>query len=153
MSDTNSLYNDRILVLAAGLKKDDRLETPDVSVQVDSPLCGSRIRVDLTFDGGHISGYGQQVRACALGQGAAAIVRRHAVGETEAGILALRDTMKAMLKENGPVPAGRWSELAVLEPAREHKSRHASIMLPFDALVRGFAEHAEAAGASEKTGS
>ena len=143
MSDTKSLYNDRILALAAGLAKDDRLKAPEVSVQVDSPLCGSRIRVDLTFEGDRVAAYGQQVRACALGQSAAAIVRRHAVGETEEGARTLRDRMKAMLKEGAGPPGGRWSELEVLEPARDHKSRHASILLPFEALVRGFAERAK----------
>lgn len=140
MSDTATLYNQRILDLAAGLAKDDRLVDPDITVQMDSPLCGSRIRVDLSVTDGRVSRYGQQVRACALGQSAAAIVRDHVIGEDEAGVRTLRNSMRAMLKQNGPPPQGRWSDLAVLEPARGHKSRHASIMLPFDALVRGFEE-------------
>jgi NifU-like protein involved in Fe-S cluster formation len=43
--------------------------------------------------------------------------------------------MHAMLKEGGPAPGGRWSDLAVLEPVREFKSRHASTLLTFDAVV------------------
>lgn len=140
MSDTNALYNDRIRALAAGLAADDRLATPEVTVQADSPLCGSRIRVDLTFDEeGRIAQYGQQVRACALGRSAAAIVAQNAPGETAESATLLRDRMAAMLKHGAPSPDGKWAALEVLVPARDHKSRHASILLPFEAMVKGFA--------------
>lgn len=131
-----NLYNARILELAEALNKDDRLDNPDATVTLDSPLCGSRIRVDLCFDGDKVTAYGQQVRACALGQSAAAIMARHAVGRTEDELRALRDRMQAMLKQDGPPPTGVWEELKILEPARAHKSRHASIMLPFNAILK-----------------
>ena len=123
-SPTNAheaLYNARILSLAGGLNKEDRLAHPDASVQMDSPLCGSRIRVDVTVDSnGLVQAYGQQVRACALGQSSAAIMKAHAVGKS--------------------LPQGEWADLAVLEPARSHKSRHASILLPFKAVVKAVQE-------------
>jgi NifU-like protein involved in Fe-S cluster formation len=41
-----------------------------------------------------------------------------------------------MLKENGSPPAdGRWTDIAVLEPVRDYKARHASTLLTFDAVV------------------
>jgi NifU-like protein involved in Fe-S cluster formation len=41
-----------------------------------------------------------------------------------------------MLKENGSPPAdGRWADIAVLEPVRDYKARHASTLLTFDAVV------------------
>lgn len=49
-----------------------------------------------------------------------------------------------MLKDNGPVPAGKWADLAVLEPVRDFKARHASTLLTFDAVVDAIAR-AEAA--------
>ena len=130
------LYNSRILALAESLKKDNRLEAADASATLDSPLCGSRIKVDLTLDGDVITGYGQQVRACALGQSAAAIVANTVVGQTIPAMRQVRDAMEAMLKTGGPVPEGDWAELAVLEPAKAHKARHASIMLPFNAILK-----------------
>ncbi len=130
------LYNDRILALAEGLNKDDRLDHPQATVTLDSPLCGSRIRVDLVLEDGRVAEYGQQVRACALGQSAAAIMKKLAVGRDEAELTRVRDRMQAMLKQDGPPPGGDWAELAILEPARAHKSRHASIMLPFNAILK-----------------
>jgi NifU-like protein involved in Fe-S cluster formation len=41
-----------------------------------------------------------------------------------------------MLKENGSPPGeGRWADIAVLEPVRDYKARHASTLLTFDAVV------------------
>ncbi|MCR9220350.1 MAG: iron-sulfur cluster assembly scaffold protein [Alphaproteobacteria bacterium] len=145
MSD--ALYNEKILAAARGLDPDDRLEDPQATVQLTSPLCGSRIRVDLRVADGRVAAYGQEVRACALGQSAAAIMKRHAVGRTRAELIAVRDAMEAMLKQDAPPPGGEWAELEVLAPARAHKSRHASILLPFKAVVKAFDE-AAAAGAS-----
>ncbi|WP_421875434.1 iron-sulfur cluster assembly scaffold protein [Pacificispira sp.] len=149
MESHEALYNDRILTLAGGLAKDDRLADPDASVQMDSPLCGSRIRVDVKLaPDGRIAAYGQQVRACALGQSAAAIMKAHAAGKSVADLEAIRDAVEAMLKRGGPAPSGEWADLAVLEPARNHKSRHASILLPFKAVVRAM----EDAAAGRATG-
>jgi NifU-like protein involved in Fe-S cluster formation len=47
----------------------------------------------------------------------------------------LRDQVRRMLKENGPPPTGRWQDVAVLEPVRDYKARHASTLLTFDAVV------------------
>ncbi|RED49226.1 iron-sulfur cluster assembly scaffold protein [Aestuariispira insulae] len=142
------LYNSRILALAESLKKDNRLEVADASATLDSPLCGSRIKVDLKLDGEVITDYGQQVRACALGQSAAAIVANTVRGQTVTTMRALRDQMEDMLKNDGPAPDGDWAELAVLEPARAHKARHASIMLPFNAILK--AVDAQKAGKNEQ---
>ena len=45
------------------------------------------------------------------------------------------DRSPAMLKENGPAPDGKWADLAVLEPVRDFRARHASTLLTFDAVV------------------
>jgi NifU-like protein involved in Fe-S cluster formation len=148
MSD--ALYNEKILEAARGLDPDDRLSDPQASVQLTSPLCGSRIRVDLRLDGGRVADYGQEVRACALGQSSAAIMKRHVVGMTRDELVDLRDRVEAMLKRGGDPPGGDWSELEILLPARAHKSRHASIMLPFKAAVKAF-DAAEGHGQGAET--
>ena len=48
--------------------------------------------------------------------------------------------MRQMLKANGPPPGGRWADLAVLEPVRDYKARHASTLLVFDAVEQALAE-------------
>lgn len=132
------LYNDQIMKLAKELVKVDRLEQPDATAVMDSPLCGSRVKVDVNYaaETDEITAYGQEVRACALGQSAAAIVAKHIVGSSAAEVSTLREQLENMLKRDGEAPAGKWEELAALLPARAHKSRHASILLPFKAVEK-----------------
>lgn len=138
MSD--NLYNEQILELAAGLVKADRLEKPDVSASVTSPLCGSRMKVDLTLSDHEgepvIMGYGHDVRACALGQASAALMRDLVRGKTLTEVAVAGAQIRAMLKEGRPAPEGAWNGYAILQPARDHRSRHAAILLPFDAIKK-----------------
>ncbi len=103
-SDLIKLYSGRILQLAADIPHTDRLADPQATVKKRSPLCGSTVTVDLTTDNGRITAYGQDVKACALGQAAAAVVGAHILGCTRAQVETARDQLKAMLKSDGPVP-------------------------------------------------
>ena len=134
-SDLIKLYSARILALASDMPRTTRLASPDATAKRRSPLCGSTVTVDVITRDGVIVEYAQDVKACALGQAAAAVVGAAVVGLTEAQVQAGRDQLHAMLKEDGPVPAAPFDGLAVLEPARDYKNRHASIMLAFDATL------------------
>lgn len=131
----NDIYNQRILELAGNIPRQGRLDAPQASAKAHSKLCGSTIVVDLTMEDGRVTDFAQDVKACALGQAAASIMGRHVIGSTTAELRAVRDRMRAMLKENGPPPDGAWAEAAVLEPVRDYKARHASTLLAFEAAV------------------
>jgi len=133
-SDLIKLYSSRILALAADMPRTTRLSAPDATARKRSPLCGSTVTVDLTVSGKTITDYGQEVRACALGQAAASVVGRVIVGLTADQVRQGRADLAAMLKGGLP-PAAPFDGLSVLEPAREYRNRHASIMLSLDAAV------------------
>jgi NifU-like protein involved in Fe-S cluster formation len=134
-NDMIKLYSARILALAADMPRNVRLSEPSATAKKRAPLCGSNVTVDIVVQDGVITDYGQDVKACALGQAAAAVVGGAIVGLTEEQVQAGRDSLFAMLKSDGPVPAAPFDGLAVLEPARDYKNRHASIMLAFDATL------------------
>ena len=139
-TDLIKLYSGRILELAADIPLSGRLESPDATVRKRSPLCGSAITVDVALEGGRITRSGQDVKACALGQASASVLGAHVIGRTRAEIERARDQMRAMLTENGPVPVAPFDDYAVLEPARDFRNRHASIMLALDATADAVAE-------------
>lgn len=143
-SDLMKLYSGRILELASAIPHTARLETPDATIKRRSPLCGSTVTVDVRVENGRIAALGQEVKACALGQAAAALAGAHAIGRTRAEIEAARDALLAMLTENGPPPGPPYEGFEVLEPARDFKNRHASIMLALEATAEAM-EKAEAA--------
>ena len=142
-TDLIKLYSGRILELAADIPLTERLEAPDATVKKRSPLCGSTVTVDLTMRDGTVAAYGQEVKACALGQAAASVVGAAILGCTEAQIVAARDALKAMLKQDGPTPPEPFDGLEVLRPAVAYKNRHASILLTLDAAAEAAREARE----------
>ena len=95
--------------------------------------------------------FAHEVKACALGQASSSLMARHVVGATADELREVRDTVRRMLKENGPAPQGEWADLAVLEPVRDFKARHASTLLTFDAVVNALDQVAAKAQASPDT--
>jgi NifU-like protein involved in Fe-S cluster formation len=136
----NDIYNRRILELAADIPRLGRLPSPDASAKAHSRLCGSTVVVDLSLRDGRVSDFAHDVKACALGQASSSLMARHAIGATPEELVALRDTMRRMLKDNGPPPTGKWAEFAALEPVRDYKPRHASTLLTFDAVADALAQ-------------
>ncbi len=139
-ADLIKLYSGRILKLATAIPLTEAIADPMATVKRRSPLCGSTITVSLSMQDGVISAYGQDVKACALGQAAAAIVGQVVIGRTAAEIETARDQLKAMLKENAPVPDAPFDGFEVLLPARDYKNRHASIMLAIEATLEAVTE-------------
>ena len=139
-TDLIKLYSGRILELAADIPHNERLAQPQATVRKRSPLCGSTVTVDVVAKDGRVSEFGQDVKACALGQAAAAVVGGAIIGCTQAQIEEARDALKAMLKEDGPTPPKPFDGFEVLRPARDYKNRHASILLSIEAAAEAMAE-------------
>lgn len=138
-SDLIKLYSDRILEMAADIPHQGRLSAPQGSVRKRSPLCGSTVTADVVMQGGRVSQFAQDVKACALGQASAAVVGGAAVGRTAAELAAARDALRAMLRDGGPVPAAPFDGWEVLLPARDYRNRHASILLAIEAAAEAAA--------------
>ncbi len=134
-SDMIKLYSTRILGLAAQIPLTERIDAPDATVMKRSPLCGSTVTVDVNIADGKISAYGQDVKACALGQASASVLGSQVVGSSLTDIRSARDALNAMLKNDGPPPAAPFEALEVLQPAKDYKNRHASILLAYDATL------------------
>ncbi len=139
-TDLIKLYSAQILALGADMPRTKRLQEPTATARKRSPLCGSTVTVDIDLKDGKIADYGQDVKACALGQAAASVIGSVVVGLSPEVIQRGRDQLAAMLKEGGPVPSAPFEGLKVLEPARDYKNRHASILLTFDAILEAVAE-------------
>ncbi len=144
-SDLIKLYSGRILALAADMPHTAPLDHPQASARKRSPLCGSTVAVQLCTEDGRISAFSQDVKACALGQAAASVSGAQIIGCTRAEVEKARDQLSAMLKSHGPVPDAPFADFAVLEPARDYKNRHASIMLALDATLAALVAAEESA--------
>lgn len=151
MSDAEllKLYSGRILALAAEIPHLGRLPAPHGTARCRSPLCGSTVTVDVMLRDGRVAQVAQDVKACALGQAAAAVVGSALPGCSRAEVETARDQLAAMLA-GGPVPDAPFDGLEVLIPARDFKNRHASIQLALQAAADAIA--AAEAGAEAENG-
>ena len=131
----NDVYNSKILEYAGNIEHIGRLENPDATAKAHSKLCGSTVIVDLDMKGDVVTNFAHDVKACALGQASSSIMARNIIGSTSAELKQLKNTMYAMLKDNGPPPEGKFAEFRFLEPVRDYRARHASTLLTFDAVV------------------
>ncbi|MCY6380670.1 iron-sulfur cluster assembly scaffold protein [Hoeflea prorocentri] len=143
----DDVYNTKILEFAGNIPRIGTLEDADATARAHSKLCGSTVKVWLKLDGDIVSDFAHEVKACALGQASSSIMARNIVGASTAELRAVRDQMIAMLKENGPPPTGRFTDLQFLEPVRDYKARHASTLLTFDAVVDAIEQIEESRGA------
>lgn len=143
---TAPLYNTEILRLAATIPYQERLADPMASSEKRSPICGSRVKVDIATDAdGRVSEVGMLVRACALGQASSSLLAASVIGRSSTELAAARDALTAWLAGAGPLPD--WPGIDIFTPALPHSARHASIRLAFEAA----AEAAEAASLQPAT--
>lgn len=139
-SDLVNLYSGRILALAADIPHLGRLPAPTGSARKRSPLCGSAITVDVVMKDGRVAEFAQDVKACALGQAAAAVLGGVVLGRSLAELQAARAALAGMLQDNAAAPPPPFDGYAVLAAARGYKNRHASILLALDATCEAAAQ-------------
>nr|WP_272210134.1 iron-sulfur cluster assembly scaffold protein [Marinicella sp. W31]MDC2875998.1 iron-sulfur cluster assembly scaffold protein [Marinicella sp. W31] len=132
----DDIYSARILSHAGNVTRLGVLEGADASASAHSRLCGSRLTVYLDMSDGKVSDYSHEVKACALGQASSAIMAACVIGATPDEIRRARIEMRAMLKEGGEGPEGRFAEMRCLLPVRDYPARHGSVMLTFEAVVK-----------------
>lgn len=131
----DDVYNAKILGFAGNIPRIGRLADPDATATAHSKLCGSTVTVDLKMQGGVVTDFAHDVKACALGQASSSIMASHVLGASADELRAAREAVRRMLKENGSPPDGRFEDMKYLEPVRDYKARHASTLLTFDAVV------------------
>ncbi|WP_108837725.1 iron-sulfur cluster assembly scaffold protein [Tateyamaria sp. Alg231-49] len=143
-TDLIKLYSTRILALAADIPHTKRLADAHATVKKRSPLCGSAVTVDVCVADGRITDFAQDVKACALGQAAAAVTGHAVIGRSLAEIETARDGLRAMLKSGGDVPTAPFDGFEVLAPAKDFKNRHASILLAIEATAEAMEQALQA---------
>ncbi|HSS63568.1 MAG TPA: iron-sulfur cluster assembly scaffold protein [Gammaproteobacteria bacterium] len=134
------LYHQAILDAASARTGEGALHAPHGRASVDNPLCGDRVRVDVSVSGGRIEHVAHRVRGCLLCEAAASVIGAQAPGESVEELIALRQALRAFLSDDSLGPPRRWPALEMFAPVAQHRSRHDCVMLPFDALVKALEE-------------
>ena len=130
----DNLYNTNILNLASNIPRLGKLKDPDASSTAVSKLCGSKVTVYLNIKDSCVIDFSHEVKACSLGQAASSVMASNIIGSHYDELINLKATMIEMLKNDGTPPQGKWNDLKFLQPVKDYKGRHASVMLTFDAV-------------------
>jgi len=134
MNDSNALYQDAIKQFAQAAHGHGQLAAANGAAKLDNPLCGDRVRMQVTMVSGQIAAVAHETNGCLLCRAAASVAGSRAAGHDAAGIAAAVAALESLLQQGTPPPAD-WPELAMFEPARAYASRHRCVLLPFRALL------------------
>ena len=126
------LYSPALLSLAVDLANYPFDASAPATGQARSRTCGSTVELSSRSEV-EIRGLGLKVAACAVGQAAAAIFAREAVGKNRDDCETAVAGIQAWLAGDGPMPG--WPGLAALEAARDYPGRHEAILLPWKAAL------------------
>lgn len=143
MSSAARLYTPEVLALAVDLARWPPQDTLPLHGEARSPTCGSTVAMDFGLDAdGRIESIGMRVRACAIGQAAAAIFAREAAGKGAHDLAAALARLEGWLDDEGPGP--EWPGLELIAAARAYPARHGAMLLPWRAALAALSS--EAAG-------
>ncbi|WP_019218488.1 iron-sulfur cluster assembly scaffold protein [Bartonella florencae] len=131
----DNIYSDKIFEYAAHISRTGRLNNPDATSKKSARLCGSTITVDLKIKNDIVTDFAHEIHACVLGQASASLLASHIIGQTTQDLIMLHEIIYCMLTKNGPLPQAPFEAFSCLQPIKDYKERHASTMLPFDAIV------------------
>lgn len=132
----NTLYHDALLAKAKSGFGQRRLLDPDASAQLDNPLCGDRVIIDLHFLDSQITKIGYEVKGCILCEAATVTIAEIFPGQSISDARELRNSVAHMMKE-GVTPTE--PALEIFTPVMTVRSRHDCVMLPFDTLIKAMA--------------
>lgn len=143
------LYHNRVLELAADIPNIGHLDMPDGKAHKVSRVCGSEVWVEISLsdDGTEITDIAVESKACALGAASLSVLSGNVAGATVQDVIDARNALKAMLKERGEPPRGRFWELRHLSGIADYPQRHQSTMLAFEAAVAAIESALEARSA------
>lgn len=133
-----AVYNEELIALSGEAVLPKLLDSFDISAKSVSPICGSEVEVQLKLDGDRIKAFGFEVEACALTKSVVAVMAKAIIGKTRADVARAGQELEAMLGGKLVLPSGDWEKLRILEPVKDYKARHNSILLPFEAVEKAF---------------
>jgi len=97
-----------------------------------SRTCGSTIALSARGEDG-IEALGLRVSACAVGQAAATVFAREAIGKSKSELEYALAQVRAWLSGEAGLPD--WPGIEILLPALDHPGRHEAILLPWRAAL------------------
>ena len=134
--NTLSIYQEKILKLAAENKKSFAIDHYNCSFNMKNPMCGDEVQVRVDLINKKINNISAIVRGCALCEASAGLV----VQLFKNNSVPHNDFMKEFLfwlNNNGQeINSSLPKALEIFLPIKEISNRHTCITMPFEATIK-----------------
>lgn len=135
-----SIYQDKILSLAAENKKSTAIEDFNRSYEMKNPMCGDEVKVRIKLLNNQIDDISAIVRGCALCEASAGLTVKLFKKSEMPNSNFIEEFLNWLEYKNQNLSNSLPQEINIFTPIRDIKNRHKCITMPFEATIKSIKE-------------
>ena len=131
-----SIYQDKILSLAAENKKSTAIEDFNRSYEMKNPMCGDEVKIRIKLLNNQIDNISAIVRGCALCEASAGLTVKLFKKSKMPNSNFIEEFLNWLEYKNQNLSNSLPQEINIFTPIRDIKNRHKCITMPFEATIK-----------------
>jgi nitrogen fixation NifU-like protein len=135
-----SIYQDKILSLAAENKKSIAIKDFNRSYEMKNPMCGDEVKVRIKLLNNQIDDISAIVRGCALCEASAGLTVKLFKKSEMPNSNFIEEFLNWLEYKNQNLSNSLPQEINIFTPIRDIKNRHKCITMPFEATIKSIKE-------------
>lgn len=135
-----SIYQDKILSLAAENKKSIAIQDFNRSYEMKNPMCGDEVKVRIKLLNNQIDDISAIVRGCALCEASAGLTVKLFKKSEMPNSNFIKEFLNWLEYKNQNLSNSLPQEMNIFTPIRDIKNRHKCITMPFEATIKSIKE-------------
>ena len=135
-----SIYQDKILSLAAENKKSTAIEDFNRSYEMKNPMCGDEVKIRIKLLNNQIDNISAIVRGCALCEASAGLTVKLFKKSEMPNSNFIEEFLNWLEYKNQNLSNSLPQQMNIFTPIRDIKNRHKCITMPFEATIKSIKE-------------
>jgi nitrogen fixation NifU-like protein len=135
-----SIYQDKILSLAAENKKSIAIQDFNRSYEMKNPMCGDEVKVRIKLLNNQIDDISAIVRGCALCEASAGLTVKLFKKSEMPNSNFIEEFLNWLEYKNQNLSNSLPQQMNIFTPIRDIKNRHKCITMPFEATIKSIKE-------------
>ena len=131
-----SIYQDKILSLAAENKKSIAIQDFNRSYEMKNPMCGDEVKVRIKLLNNQIDDISAIVRGCALCEASAGLTVKLFKKSEMPNSNFIEEFLNWLEYKNQNLSNSLPQQMNIFTPIRDIKNRHKCITMPFEATIK-----------------
>jgi nitrogen fixation NifU-like protein len=135
-----SIYQDKILILAAENRKSIAIQDFNRSYEMRNPMCGDEVKVRIKLLNNQIDDISAIVRGCALCEASAGLTVKLFKKSEMPNSNFIEEFLNWLEYKNQNLSNSLPQQMNIFTPIRDIKNRHKCITMPFEATIKSIKE-------------